>query len=201
MRAIQLVYVVQIGVENVNQGQPPAAVPRSVARLPPMPIARKPVTATNAIQIQRYLPNMLQAQLRIRIEWSHCDAAKIIFNPHYYIWMDNCTHSLLRVAGLDASEHLDDPDFKACPLVTSSAQFHHPAVLGDLLLLTSSVSRFGNTSFEISHSFSRDNTVVCSGTEVRVWGGTDDAGNLTSVPVPDWIRDNLSACGTHDVSP
>ncbi len=144
---------------------------------------------------------MLKAQLKIRIEWSHCDPAKIIFNPHYYIWMDNCSHALLRIAGLDGSEHLNDPDFKACPLVTSTAQFYQPAMLGDELLLTSSVARFGNTSFEISHRFSRANTLVCSGTEVRVWGGSDQDGKLIAVRVPDWIRDNLSATGTHDVSP
>ncbi len=144
---------------------------------------------------------MLQAQLRIRIEWSHCDPAKIIFNPHYYIWMDNCSHSLLRIAGFDTRDHLHNPDFKACPLVTSSAQFHAPAMLGDKLTLTCSVVRFGNTSFEIGHHFYRDNTLLCSGTEVRVWGDTDTAGNLIAVRVPDWIREKLSVSELHDVSP
>ena len=144
---------------------------------------------------------MLQAKLRIRIEWSHCDAAKIIFNPHYYIWMDNCSHSLLRIAGLDARDHLDDADFKGCPLVTSSAQFHAPALLGDEVVLTSRVIRFGNTSFELEHHFYRKKTLLCSGSEVRVWGATDASGNLIAIPVPDWIRERLSIKEIHDVSP
>ena len=144
---------------------------------------------------------MLQAKLRIRIEWSHCDPAKIIFNPHYYIWMDNCSHSLLRIAGLDARDHLDNPDFKGCPLVTSSAQFHAPALLGDKVVLTSRAVRFGNTSFEVEHLFYREQTLLCSGTEVRVWGATDPSGKLIAIRVPDSIRERLSIKETHDVTP
>ncbi|MEM7257376.1 MAG: thioesterase family protein [Pseudomonadota bacterium] len=143
---------------------------------------------------------MLQATMRIRIEWSHCDPAKIIYNPHYYIWMDHCSHSLLRIAGLDFKDHMDDPDFKACPLVKSTAEFHSPAFLADQLLLTSQVSRFGNKSFDISHEFQRDNTLICTGKEIRVWGGTDQRGQLTAQRVPDWIKENLSLTKIQDVS-
>ncbi len=143
---------------------------------------------------------MLEARLRIRVEWGHCDPAKIIYNPHYYIWMDHCSHSLLRIAGLDLKDHIDDPDFKACPLVTSSAEFHSPAYLGDHLILSSSVTRFGNKSFDIAHRFCRDDTLLCSGKEVRVWGSTDDHGKLIAVPVPSWIKENLSVEASQDVS-
>ena len=44
---------------------------------------------------------MLTATQRIRVEWAHCDQAGIIFNPHYYIWMDSGTHALLQAAGFD----------------------------------------------------------------------------------------------------
>jgi len=91
---------------------------------------------------------MLTSTLRIRIEWSNCDPAGIIFNPHYF-------------------------------------------------------TKIGNTSFETSHTFHRvesdnvgsDNStgvLLCSGSEVRVWGGTDDNSKLVALRVPDRIRDNLS---------
>ena len=143
---------------------------------------------------------MLRARLRIRVEWSHCDPAKIIYNPHYYIWMDHGSHSLLRVAGQRMKDHIDDPDFKACPLVTSTAEFHAPAFLEDELTLTSEVTRFGTKSFDVTHRFQRSDTLVCTGKEVRVWGGTDENGNLIALKVPDWIRENLSEDGTEDVS-
>lgn len=143
---------------------------------------------------------MLTTTLKIRVEWAHCDPAKIIFNPHYYIWMDHSTHGLLKVAGLDIATAIDDPEFKACPLVTSSAEFHAPAVLGDQLLLSTSVSKFGNTSFHIGHSFTRNDTTLCTGQEVRVWGGTDSNGKLTAVPLPNWIKQNLSTDEVRDIS-
>jgi len=137
--------------------------------------------------------------MRIRIEWCHCDPAQIIFNPHYYIWMDMCTHALLKTGGLDIAETIAEPDFMACPLVTSSAQFHTPAFFGDEVLLSSSASKFGNTSFDVEHRFTRRDTLLCTGREVRVWGGKEN-GKLVARPVPDWIRENLSTNEVVDVS-
>ena len=50
---------------------------------------------------------MLKAVQRIRVEWSHCDPARIIFNPHYYIWMDQGAHGLMEAAGFP---FVDPPD-------------------------------------------------------------------------------------------
>jgi len=150
---------------------------------------------------------MLTSTLRIRVEWSNCDPAGIIFNPHYYIWMDAGSHALLKAAGIDmASAAKEDENFMGYPLVTSSAQFHYPARLGDVLTLSSTVEKFGNTSFVTRHAFHlgrSDNTadvLLCSGSEVRVWGGTDDDNNLVALRVPDWIRESLSVEKTIDSS-
>jgi 4-hydroxybenzoyl-CoA thioesterase len=161
---------------------------------------------------------MLTSTLRIRVEWSNCDPAGIIFNPHYYIWMDAGSHALLKAAGMDLAHAVGsagsgpsdatktDDKFKGYPLVTSTAQFHSPALLGDVLTLESTVAKIGNTSFETRHQFFRtepDNTtglLLCSGSEVRVWGSTDENNALIAVRVPDWIRENLSVDKTIDSS-
>ncbi|OED39084.1 hypothetical protein AB833_16195 [Chromatiales bacterium (ex Bugula neritina AB1)] len=145
---------------------------------------------------------MLTTTTRIRVAWSHCDPAQIIFNPHYYIWMDASTHALLKQAGLNLAEAIKDPLFRGFPLVTSSAQFHSPAVLDDEILLTSKVKKFGNTSFHVAHEFTRNNTLLCTGKEVRVWGGTDpeSESKLIAIPVPGWVRENLSRSDVVDVS-
>lgn len=155
---------------------------------------------------------MLTSTLRIRVEWSNCDPAGIIFNPHYYIWMDAGSHALMKAAGIDmpAAVKTDD-SFMGYPLVTSTAQFHAPAMLGDVLTLSTTIAKIGNTSFETSHTFHRsvsdkngsDNqtgALLCSGSEVRVWGGTDENNKLIALRVPDWIRDNLSVEQTIDSS-
>lgn len=154
---------------------------------------------------------MLTSTMRIRVEWANCDPAGIIFNPHYYIWMDAGSHALMKAAGIDMATavHGDD-NFMGYPLVTSTAQFHSPAMLGDVLTLSTTIAKIGNTSFETRHTFHRatnnngnDNPsddLLCSGSEVRVWGGTDDNNKLIALRVPDQIRDNLAVDKTVDSS-
>ena len=137
---------------------------------------------------------MLITTQRIRVEWGHCDPARIIFNPNYYIWMDHGTHALLLEAGYDLAADTRDGKSRGCPLVTSTAQFHAPAYHGDILTLKCTTHAFGNKSFTIAHEFSRDDKVLCTGTEVRVWAGYDknDPDRLFAVPVPAGIREGLS---------
>lgn len=153
--------------------------------------------------------------MKIRVEWSNCDPAGIIFNPHYYIWMDAGSHALMKAAGIDmATAKKKDTGFMGYPLVTSTAEFHSPAMLGDVLILSSTVEKIGNTSFKTLHTFHRraddseatrdpahggsskggveNGVLLCSGSEIRVWGGTDENNKLIALRVPDPIRENLS---------
>ena len=150
---------------------------------------------------------MLTSTIRIRVEWSNCDPAGIIFNPHYYIWMDAGTHALMKAAGIDmATAAKTNDNFMGYPLVTSTAQFHSPAMLGDVLTLSTTVAKIGNTSFETHHTFYRNATdstpdvMLASGSEVRVWGGSDESNKLIALRVPDWIRESLSIDKTVDSS-
>lgn len=140
--------------------------------------------------------------LRIRVEWNHCDPARIIFNPNYYIWMDHGTHALFKVAGFDLVEQLRDPAVRGFPLVRSEAEFISPAYFGDLLILHSRVKRFGNKSFEMTHRFERDGQTLCNGAEIRVWGASDAATPdvLKAIPVPDWIREAMAVNRTVDIN-
>lgn len=137
---------------------------------------------------------MLRAIKRIRVEWSHCDPARIIYNPNYYIWMDQGTHGLLEAAGFPYAEKAGNDGFRGCPLVASGADFVEPLQFNDIVELSSSVTSFGRTSFRIEHLFAIGETPYAKGFEVRVWGqDTDDKpGGLMAVPVPDDIRKALS---------
>ena len=148
---------------------------------------------------------MLTATQRIRVEWAHCDPAGIIFNPHYYRWMDSGTHALLQAAGFDLiGEIRRDKLFRGFPLVASNMDFRKPLYFGDITTCSSRVERFGNTSFVVAHQFTRAGSEepVASGSEVRVWGYVDaDAPEtLKARPMPDEVRAMLSADGSVDVS-
>lgn len=148
---------------------------------------------------------MLTARQRIRVEWAHCDAAGIIFNPHYYRWMDSGTHALLQAAGFDLiGEIRRDRLFRGFPLVASNMSFRKPLYFGDVTTCSSRVERFGNTSFVVAHEFHRADSPqpVASGSEVRVWGyvDADDPDRLKARAMPEAVRAMLSVEGDIDVS-
>ena len=148
---------------------------------------------------------MLTATQRIRVEWAHCDPAGIIFNPHYYIWMDSGTHALLQVAGFDLiGQTRNDALFRGCPLVASSMGFKRPLYFGDVTLCTSRVESFGNKSFVVAHEFRQGDNPdpVATGNEIRVWGYSDaeDPAKLVARAMPEQVRAMLSVEKTVDVT-
>ena len=148
---------------------------------------------------------MFSAIQRFRVEWAHCDPAGIIFNPNYYLWMDAGTHALIQAAGFDliGNTHAD-PLFRGCPLVSSNMDFNKQLYFGDITELTSTIEKFGNTSFVVAHAFRKGNDPepVATGNEIRVWGYSDpdEPARLIAVPVPDQVRAMLSADKTVDVT-
>ena len=140
---------------------------------------------------------------RIRIEWGHCDPARIIFNPHYYIWMDQGTHGLLEAAGFPFARLAATEGFRGCPLVASGMNFAAPAYLGDVVTLSSEIEKFGNRSFTVRHAFHRGDALLADGHEVRVWAvdHPDNPAAMKAVPVPDDVRRMLTQEGTVDMTP
>lgn len=146
---------------------------------------------------------MLTATQRIRVEWSNCDPAGIIFNPYYYIWMDQGTHALLQAAGFDfVDEANTNKNFLGCPLVASNMEFKKPLRFGDVTTMSSRVRKFGNTSFVVAHEFCKTEELMAFGAEVRVWAarGAGGGGQLVARRVPDAVRQGLSENRTVDMS-
>ncbi len=148
---------------------------------------------------------MIVAKQRIRVEWAHCDPAGIIFNPHYYIWMDAGTHALIRAAGFEfAREIREDKLFRGFPLVASNMAFKRPLYFGDITVLTSQVEKFGNSSFVVQHEFWQgdDPQPVATGSEVRVWGYSDAElpEKLVAQTFPEELKKLLSVDGVVDTS-
>lgn len=148
---------------------------------------------------------MFTAIQRIRVEWAHCDPAGIIFNPHYYIWMDGGTHSMLQVAGFDLQLKIrENKLFRGFPLVASNMAFKRPLYYGDITELTSKVEKFGNTSFVVAHEFRQGDAPdpVAIGNEVRVWGYSDqvDPEIMVAQRIPADVRAMLSVNQTADTT-
>ncbi|MBT4521631.1 MAG: acyl-CoA thioesterase [Halieaceae bacterium] len=144
---------------------------------------------------------MLEVQLEIFVEWGHCDPAKIVFNPNFFIWMESGMHRLFSTAGHTISRITDShPLFRGVPLLQTQANFQTPAKLGDTITLATCISRFGNTSFEVCYRFFRGEDVLCTAVQTRVWcyaeGEEQEA--LKPAPIPESVRvalsDNRQVC-------
>lgn len=137
---------------------------------------------------------MLETRLDIRVDWGHCDPAQIVYNPNFFIWMEWGVNVLFEAAGHALTDLMrTDPDCRGLPLVKSDANFLAPARFGETLSLASRITRFGRSSFDIGHRFTRGETAIAEGTQVRVWGRADpdDPQGMRAAPLPEEIRHAL----------
>ena len=122
---------------------------------------------------------MLQARIDIRVEWSHCDAAQIVYNPHFFSWSETGVTTLVK----------------------SEAAFQAPARFGEDLVLSTTILRLGRSSFDLVHRFTRGEAPVAEIAQVRVWSAVDpdDPARIRAVAIPDPVRVALQADRTVEV--
>ena len=121
------------------------------------------------------------------IEWSHCDPAGIVFNSRFFEFFDWGTWILF-----EAALGVRPPDLAAAfgivglPLVDASARFLAPARFGDVVELTSQVSEFRRSSFDVEHRMTVRGELTVEGLETRVWAARDAANpsQIKARPIP-----------------
>jgi 4-hydroxybenzoyl-CoA thioesterase len=132
------------------------------------------------------MTNFLSRQ-QFTIEWSHCDPAGIVFNSRFFEFFDWGTWILF-----EAALGVRPPDLAATfgivglPLVDASARFVAPARFGDVVELTSQVSEFRRSSFDVEHRMTVRGELTVEGLETRVWAARDaaDASQIKARPIP-----------------
>ena len=96
----------------------------------------------------------LRNSRRVRIEWSYCDPAGIVFYPRYFEIFDASTAALIeRALGLTMFQSLKTFDFAGYPLARTRARFIRPTRYGDDVMVDTSVT-FGRASFSRSSTAS-----------------------------------------------
>ena len=124
------------------------------------------------------------------IEWGHCDPAGIVFNSRFFEFFDWGAWRLF-----EAALGVRPPDIAAAfgimglPLVDTGARFLAPARFGDAVELTSEVSEFRRSSFDVAHRLYVRGELAVEGRETRVWAVRDaaDPAKIRSHPVPDAV--------------
>ncbi len=138
---------------------------------------------------------MLRNQIRVRVEWGDCDPARIVFYPRYFSWVDASGHHMLEKAGLHHDVLAKEHGVRGLVLGHVEMDFTTTAVFGDLLNIESSVSRIGNSSFDISHKVTRDGSPVLTGRETRIWvvEDPDSPVGISARKIPEEVRRLLEA--------
>jgi 4-hydroxybenzoyl-CoA thioesterase len=121
------------------------------------------------------------------IEWGHCDPAGIVFNARFFEFFDGGTWALFGVAlGVKPSDLAAAYGIVGIPLVGAGARFVAPARFGDVVELTTRVTEFRRSSFDVEHRLAVGGTVAVEGHEIRVWAGPHpaDPDKMKSKPIP-----------------
>ena len=121
------------------------------------------------------------------IEWGHCDPAGIVFNSRFFEFFDWGTWMLFEaVLGVKPPDLAGAFGIVGLPLVDAGAKFIAPTRFGDVVELTSQVSEFRRSSFDVEHRLLVHGAVAVEGRETRVWAARDpaDASKIKSLPIP-----------------
>jgi 4-hydroxybenzoyl-CoA thioesterase len=130
------------------------------------------------------------SQRQFTIEWGHCDPAGIVFNGRFFEFFDWGTWSLFEtVLGVKTCDLAGAFGIIGIPLVDVRARFLAPARFGDVVELTSQVSEFRQSSFDVEHRLVVRGTLAVEGRETRVWALRDaaDPSLIRSQPIPDEV--------------
>jgi 4-hydroxybenzoyl-CoA thioesterase len=122
----------------------------------------------------------------LRIEWSQCDPAGIIFYPRYFEIFDTSTTMLFEKAlGMRKRDFIKHYGIAGYPMLDTRGRFVRPTTFGDPVEVMSSIS-FGRTSFEIEHRLTKDGELCAEGWEKRVWVVPDaaDPAKFKAHPIP-----------------
>jgi 4-hydroxybenzoyl-CoA thioesterase len=135
----------------------------------------------------------LVSTYEVTVEWGDCDPAGIVYYPAYFRWSDQATYRLFLKAGLTRDDTRGGQWKEGTPLVAAECSFKRASQTGEKLLVESHVSRFGRSSFTISHTF-RDASgeIAAQGSETRIWARKEgDVRSLKSVPIPEDVKKKL----------
>jgi 4-hydroxybenzoyl-CoA thioesterase len=124
----------------------------------------------------------------VRIAWGDCDALGIVFFPRYFAWFDAATHAMFENAGLSFEQLGRQYPGMSIPLKATRATFLRPSTYGDEVVIESDVTRWGNSSFDVSHRLVRAGETAVECLETRVWTLRTADNRLEGRPIPNEIK-------------
>ena len=137
---------------------------------------------------------MLVNRHTIRVEWGDCDPAGIVYFPRYFEYFDACTRALFERAGLPKRAMMKSYAMDGIPLVEMKVQFLIPSRFGDNVVVESSVTKWGHSSFVVQHRLMKGEALAVECLETRVWVAHPN-GNLEEFearPIPEEVKQRFT---------
>jgi 4-hydroxybenzoyl-CoA thioesterase len=133
---------------------------------------------------------MLINKKKIRVEWGDCDPAGIVYYPRYFAFFDTCTAALFEAAGLPKQEMLKTYGIIGIPMVDTRARFLASSRFGDDVVVESSISEWGRSSFDVQHKLFKGEVLAVECFETRVWAARSrsNAEKIESQTIPDEVK-------------
>ena len=125
---------------------------------------------------------------QLTIDWAHCDPAGIVFNPRFFEFFDTNSWMLFDAATGVAPHNLAAHfGIIGIALVDARANFLRPAKFGDVVEITSRISAFRRSSFDVEHQLTNGGELGTEGWETRVWTGRHktDPDKIVALPIPE----------------
>lgn len=130
----------------------------------------------------------------VRIRYGECDMQRVVFNANYWAYCDDAVDVWVRTAlAAETGATLATVDLVSIGfdfmLKSCSGTWHKGAVFGDTPVLGCSVSRWGNTSFDVAITMTVEETPCFDA--VIVYVSVDPVTHRPS-PIPDIVRRALA---------
>lgn len=130
------------------------------------------------------------------VEWGDCDPAGIVFFPRFFAAFDTSTSRLIEAAlGKGSAQIFRENGIIGWPMVDVSAKFLAPASFGEVVTITTRVTKVGRSSIALEHRLGKDGQTRIDASEVRVWAAarSDGSAGIESVTIPSEIVAALRA--------
>jgi acyl-CoA thioester hydrolase len=130
----------------------------------------------------------------IRVRYNECDMQNVVFNANYWLYADDSVAQFVRHAiALEKNKDANDIDLIAVGfdfmLKTATGTWHKGATYGDIIMAACSVSRWGNTSFDVDVAMTVNDEAVF---DCRITYVSTTPGAPTPVAVPEMVKRALS---------
>ena len=120
---------------------------------------------------------------RITVRYGECDMQGVVFNPNYLVYVDDvCDRWLIASLGRDWNTRFD------CMVKKATLEWHAAAQHNDTIEFALAVTRWGNTSFDVTVTAAVEGKPVVTVTLVYI---SVAPGSHTPVAVPEAVKREL----------